>query len=188
VGRPAKIDRDNVLDTALALADTSGLENVTMQRVAERLGVTPMALYRCVASKAALLDGLVERLLAEINPPPASGNWREQLHGFAEAARQTGHRHPQVFPLLLQRPAVTAAARQVRDNVRRLLRQAGVPGGQVARLERLLSTAILGFTVSEVAGRFGHHPRPVLDDDFAQLQSLLTLAIDTERARKPTHT
>jgi AcrR family transcriptional regulator len=159
-----------------------------MQQVAERLSVTPMALYRCVASKAALLDGLVERLLAEINPPPASGNWREQLHGFAEAARQTAHRHPQMFPLLLQRPAVTPAARRVRDKVRRLLRQANVPESQVARLERLLSTAVLGFTVSEVAGRFGHHSRPVLDEDFAQIQTLLTLAIDAERARGPAPT
>jgi len=49
-----------VLDAALALADESGLGAVTMHAVATRLGVTPMALYRHVGDKAALLDGLVE--------------------------------------------------------------------------------------------------------------------------------
>lgn len=65
--------REEILDTALALADERGLEAVSMRALADRLGVTPMALYRHVDSKAALLDGLVGRLLAAFLPrTPAS--------------------------------------------------------------------------------------------------------------------
>ena len=54
-----RIDRARVLAEALAMADEQGLDAVTMAGVAERLGVTPMALYRHVANKADLLDGVV---------------------------------------------------------------------------------------------------------------------------------
>ena len=75
MGRPARIDRGQVLAEALALADEEGLEALTMTALAERLGVTPMALYRHVANKADLLDGVVEVLLTEfpLRPPGHRG-------------------------------------------------------------------------------------------------------------------
>ena len=75
MGRRPQIDRAVVLDTALQLADESGLEAVTMHAVAQRLGVTPMALYRHVGGKQALLDGLVERLLTGYPLAPADAPW-----------------------------------------------------------------------------------------------------------------
>ena len=55
--------REEILDAALELADERGLAAVSMRAVADRVGVTPMALYPHVGSKAALLDGMVGRLL-----------------------------------------------------------------------------------------------------------------------------
>ncbi|HTW06583.1 MAG TPA: TetR family transcriptional regulator, partial [Acidimicrobiales bacterium] len=83
MGRPARIARAQVLAAALALADEVGLESLTMAGVAERLGVTPMALYRHVANKADLLDGVVEVLLTESLPPPAGLSWPERLSVLA---------------------------------------------------------------------------------------------------------
>src|SRR5580658_8888177 len=103
VGRPALIDRTSVLLCALALADESGLGAVTMQAVATRLGVTPMALYRHVGTKAELLDGLVERLLGELAPLPAELSWDDRLAAAAHGIRAVARRHPAVFPLLLER-------------------------------------------------------------------------------------
>src|SRR3954468_4228686 len=72
MARPRVIDRRLVLEASLAIADADGLDAVTMGAVARRLGVTPMALYRHVANKGDLLDGVVESLLDEI-PTPAEG-------------------------------------------------------------------------------------------------------------------
>ena len=177
MGRPARIDRDAVLRSGLALADELGLASVTMQAVASRLGVTPMALYRHVGNKAELLDGLVERLLTEF-PMPAPGlPWDERLTAVAQGIRRVARRHPAVFPLLLERPAVTPVALQVRGGVYDALADAGVDPDQIARTERLVSTAILGFAASEVAGRFSRHSRKLLNGDFTRLLELLRSCI-----------
>src|ERR1700730_5019947 len=109
--------REAVLAAALRLAGADGLDAVTMHAVARRLRVTPMALYRHVDDKNALLDGLVEMLLTEYPLPRAEGEWDERLTALAEAIRDTARRHPAVFPLLLTRPAITPAAGVVPDTV-----------------------------------------------------------------------
>ena len=169
MGRVAQISRAAVLAAALRLADEQGLAAVTMHAVARSLGVTPMALYRHVADKDALLDGLVELLLTEYPRPVAEGRWDERLVALADGIRATARRHPAVFPLLLTRPAVTPAARMARDTVQAALREGGLPDPEAARAERLISTAVLGFAASEAAGRFRHHDQSVIDEDFAEL-------------------
>src|SRR5262245_59468364 len=62
------LSREAILDAALRLADEHGLGAASMRAVADQVGVTPMALYPHIGSKAALLDGLVDRMLAEFLP------------------------------------------------------------------------------------------------------------------------
>jgi AcrR family transcriptional regulator len=186
VGRAPQISREAVLDAALRLADEQGLDAVTMHAVARRLQVTPMALYRHVDDKNALLDGLVEMLLTEYQLPRAEDEWDERLIALAEGIRDTARRHPAVFPLLLTRPAVTPAARVVRDAVQAVLREAalregGLPEAEVARAERLISTAVLGFAASEASGRFRQHDQSVIDADFAELLRWLRGALSSMR-------
>jgi AcrR family transcriptional regulator len=173
MGRTAQIGRAAILDAALNIADDQGLDAVTMHAVAKHLQVTPMALYRHVASKAALLDDLVELLLTEFPLPAAELPWDQVLTALAAGIRATARRHPAVFPLLLSRPTVTPAALQVRDAAQQALRRAGVPETEIARTERLISTAVLGFAASEAAGRFRRHDQAVIDEDFAELQRWL---------------
>jgi AcrR family transcriptional regulator len=155
-----------------------------MTTVARRLGVTPMALYRHVNGKAGLLDGMVELLLTEFPPPPPGLPWPDRLAALAANIRASARRHPSVFPLLLQRPAATPQALQTREGVYTALRQAGLPEDQIPQAERLLSTAIFGFAVSEAAGRFRNHASPQLDADFLALQRMLADYIQT-LARRP---
>jgi len=178
MGRPPRIDRIAVLDAALALADEAGLGAVTMQAVAAELDVTPMALYRHIANKADLLDGMVERVLTEFPPPPEGLTWSERLSTMAHSIRRSAHRHPGVFPLLLQRPAATSQSLQIRDDVYRAYEEAGIPSDRVHQTERLVSSALLGFVVSEVAGRFQNHSPQVLDGDFERLLQLLARFIE----------
>jgi AcrR family transcriptional regulator len=154
--------RQEILDAALALADERGLEAVSMRAVAERTGVTPMALYPQVGSKAELLDGMVERLLTELVPAdaaPAAGadgqDWRVRLRTLAHAFRKLAHGHPWAATLLLRRPSVTPDAARVVDLVYTNLLDAGVPAPEVPRVERLVSTYMIGWVASEVGGRFG---------------------------------
>lgn len=177
VGRPRLIDRDSILDAGLAVADDVGVDRLTMQAVARRLDVTPMALYRHVADKADLLDGVVEKLLREVELPDPASPAEDQLRLMGRSMRAVARRHPTVFPLLLQRPATTPAARAARDRVLELLGEMGVPEDDRARVERLVSTMVLGFAASEAGGRFGRHPRREIDADFEVLEDTIATLI-----------
>ena len=152
--------RDAILDAAVAIADEHGLDAVSMRSVAERVGVTPMALYPHVGSKAALLDGMVGRLLGGMwppqAPPPGAGpDWRTQLAAIGRAGRAIARRHPWAASLVFARPAVTPDSVRAIDVVYGALLEAGVPAAEVPRLERLLGTVVFGFAASEAGGRFG---------------------------------
>lgn len=166
-----------MLAAGLAIADERGLEALTMSAVADRLGVTAMALYRHVANKADLLDGLVERLLTEVPPPPGDLAWPERLTALARAMRTAAQRHPGVFPLVLQRPAATPAALVARRGVYEGLAEAGVAATDVAQVERIVSSAVLGFAASEAGGRFRHHAPSQIDADFEAMLRLLGLVV-----------
>ncbi len=180
MARPAQIDRAAVLATSLQIADEHGLAAVTMAAVAQRLGVTPMALYRHVANKADLLDGLVESLLTEFTLPPSELSWEARLAAIGDAIRATARRHPDVFVLLLRLSASTPTARHVRDEIYAALREGGVPEADVPQTERLISTMVLGFAASEAGGRFSGHSRAAIDADYAALEDVVR-ALVTQR-------
>ncbi|MET8099559.1 TetR/AcrR family transcriptional regulator [Streptomyces sp. NPDC005236] len=148
--------REEILDAALGIADVQGVDAVSMRAVADRVGVTPMALYRHVKDKAALLDGMVGRLLAGLLPPePADDHtWEERLDALAHACRKVTQQHPWAAYLLFSRPAVTPDGLRAVDIIYTALIEAGVPKTEVPRLERLISTFVIGFAASEASGRF----------------------------------
>src|SRR5581483_731082 len=97
-----KLSKDAVVDRALKLADTDGLEGLTIRRLAADLGVTPMALYWHFRSKEELLDGLAERVWSEIdvNIDPAA-TWSAQLRGLLESLVSVLRAHPSGPHLLI---------------------------------------------------------------------------------------
>lgn len=178
MARPRRIDRTAILRASLQLADDAGLGAITMQAVADALGVTPMALYRHVESKSDLLDGVVEILLDEVEAPAPGLTWEEQLSSMGRSLRAVARRHPAVFPLLLQLPAKTPRARGARERVYAALREAGVTEDQVERAERIISTIALGFAASEVSGRFSGHSRATIDGDHRALDAFVRAGLD----------
>ena len=152
--------REEILDAALAIADERGLDALSMRTLAERVGVTPMALYRHVRDKSALLDAMVGRLLAALLPADRERDepWAERLRSLAQVCRQVTQRHPWAAQLLFSRPAVTPDAVRAVDIIYTALLEAGVPEPEVPRLERLVSTFVIGFAASEAAGRFAPGP------------------------------
>lgn len=173
--------RQEILDVAMAIADERGLDRVSMRAVAEDIGVTPMALYRHVDSKLALLDGIVERLVTSLLPEHVTGSWDERLTALAYAYRSLAQRHPWSAQLLFSRPAVTPDATRVTEFINAAIREAGVPEPQVGRLERLVTTFVIGFAASEVLGRFAGRTvdyNAEFDADLADLWQLIKAAGD----------
>jgi AcrR family transcriptional regulator len=112
----APLSRDRVLAAATAVADTAGLGEVTMRRVAAELGVEAMSLYHHVSGKEDLLDGLIERLLSEIGAqiaPAATDesvpDWRRDVRDRCLTARRVMLRHPWAPTLLSSRTSVPLA-------------------------------------------------------------------------------
>lgn len=150
----------------MALADERGLAGVSMRAVAERVGVTPMALYPHVGNKATLLDGLLGRLLAamsaELDAATAraeadgadASDWEQRMLLTGRAVRALARRHPWGVMLMLSRPAVSPEGVRFVDSLYQGLLAAGVPAEQVPRVERMISTFVLGFLASEAEGRF----------------------------------
>jgi len=151
-GRPPRVSRDQILATALRIVDEHGLEQLTMRRLGAELGVDPMTVYGHVSDKAALLDGLIELVLAEVPLPPPTGAWAKDLRAVARAARTTVLAHPHVLPLLGTRPPITEPAFALVEAVTSILLQAGLREEQAADGFDCLGRLIVGHALAE-AGR-----------------------------------
>ena len=115
-GRPPALTRDQVLAAALQIIDEGGVEALTMRRLGQALDRNPMGIYRHAADKDALLDLVVEHVVAELVVPHERDrdgdgdgggedhvDWESALRRTAYAFRQVALAHPNVVPLLVNR-------------------------------------------------------------------------------------
>ena len=124
VRRP--LNRHRVLDAALAYVDEYGLAALTMRRLGTELGVEGMSLYRHIADKEALLDGIVEHLWAEVPTPtnPHVG-WRRALRELAWGLLEVFRRHPKSAPLIVLREFVNYQSLRCYDAYLKVLQRTG---------------------------------------------------------------
>ena len=92
--RRTRLNRDRVLRAAVALADQAGIEALSMRKLAEELGVVPMALYKHVASKEELLDGMIDIVIGEVDPPAGGAGGKSAIRQRILSARRSLSRHP----------------------------------------------------------------------------------------------
>lgn len=99
------LDRRRIMEVALGLIDREGLEALSMRRLGAGLGGYEAAsLYNYFASKAELLDGMVELVWSKMKLPAENVECWERLRQLALCWRELSHLHPRVFPLLANRP------------------------------------------------------------------------------------
>src|SRR5689334_5448127 len=91
--RAAALSRDEIVRTAITVADAEGADAVNMRRIARELGSGTMSLYWHVASKDELLDMMIDAIVGEAQAPELSGDWRADLRAGACATRDALHRH-----------------------------------------------------------------------------------------------
>lgn len=104
-GPKPRLSTDAVVRQAIALADAEGLAALSMRRVAEVVGVSPMSLYTYVPSKAELVDLMFDRVLGDTaDPDPSLVHWREKLAFIARERWALSERHPWLLDLAMHRP------------------------------------------------------------------------------------
>src|ERR1700721_3587361 len=183
-----KITRELVFATALERIDRDGADALSMPRLGAALDRDPMILYRHAPGKAALLDGVVETVLAQLKVDPADPDWTAQLRGVARDYRALALAHPHVVPLLVTRPLATPLALRPRGTLRpledilALLTRAGFSGPDALHIYRALFGFLHGHVLDELQEltvspdetddllRLGLHRLPI--GDFPLLRSL----------------
>ena len=95
-----KVNLEALVDAAADIADTDGIDAVTMRRLAERCGVGVMTIYGYVRTKEELLAVLADRYLAEIELPDPSMRWQDQLVTLYCSVREVMLKHPTLVPII----------------------------------------------------------------------------------------
>jgi TetR/AcrR family tetracycline transcriptional repressor len=139
----AELSRSTIVERALAIADTEGMGAVTIRRVAQEFGVTPMALYWHVSNKDELLAAMGEEFFADLDVP-VQHHWLEDLRAILEALVASLRRHPASAPLAAQRVMTCEAGLTLAERTFALLLAAGFNQTQASDIGRTaLQTAVM---------------------------------------------
>ena len=143
--RRTPLTRDRVLRAAIDLADRDGRDALSMRRLGPELGVEAMALYRHVRDKDALLDGLIDALVREIEIVRPRPDWRAAVREQAMTARRTLLRHPWARRLLEERGTAGPATLDYIESVLALLHEGGFAVDLAHHALHVLGARIFGF-------------------------------------------
>jgi len=144
--RRAPLSRDRVLLAAVALADAAGIDSLSMRQLAQELGVVPMALYKHVANKDELLDGMVDIVVGEVDPPARDTDWRSSVRQRILSARQALLHHPWASRVIESRNTPTPVVLDYLDSMIGMFRQGGFSVDLTHHVMHTLGSRVLGFT------------------------------------------
>jgi len=179
--RRRPLTRDRVLQAALQLADERGIEAVSMRKLGQVLRVEAMSLYKHVAGKEDVLDGIADLVTAEIEVPSRELDWKVAARRSAVSAHEALKRHPWAGVVLESRLNPGPARLHYLEAMVGLLRDAGFSTPMVARAFMLLDSHTYGFTLQELSLPFGSEDAPrvaetMARDHFAAYPNLLAMA------------
>ncbi|WP_369135860.1 TetR/AcrR family transcriptional regulator [Modestobacter sp. I12A-02662] len=144
--RRTPLSRDRVLAAAVRLADEVGVEAVSMRRLAHELGVVPMALYKHVASKDDLLDGMVDVVLGEIEPADPALGWQDGVRARVLSARRAVLRHAWARRAIESRTRRTPTVLAHMDALAGMFRAGGFSVDLTHHVMHALGNRIWGFS------------------------------------------
>ncbi len=144
------LSRERVLDAAMNLADQGGIEALTMRRLGQALGVEAMAVYYHFASKDEVVDGIVDRVHAEIELPTGL-DWRTAMRLRGLSAREALSRHRWAPALMESRRNPGPASLRHHDTVIGCLLSAGFSMEMAAHAYSLLDSYIYGFAQQQAS-------------------------------------
>jgi AcrR family transcriptional regulator len=139
------LSKERVLQAALDLADQGGSDAVSMRKLGQVLGVDAMSLYHHVRDKDDILDGIIDLVVAEIDPPTSDPDWKIALRGRVMAARDVMLRHPWAPRVIESRAAPGPATMRYMESVLAILRDGGFSIDLAHHAMHVLGSRVLGF-------------------------------------------
>jgi AcrR family transcriptional regulator len=149
--RRAPLSRERVLRTAVALADQSGIESLTMRRLGQALGVEAMSLYNHVVNKDDILDGIVDLVVGDIDVPPTGTGWKSAMRRRAISAHSVLLEHPWAAMLIMSRFNIGPGMTRYLDATLGRLREGGFSVEDALDAWHALDSHIYGFTLQELS-------------------------------------
>src|SRR5215208_4340927 len=157
----ARLSRERVLEAAVALAVRDGIDSLSMRKLADELGAGAMSLYYHVPNKEQLIDGMVDIVFGEIEPPPTDVDWKTAMRKRAVSTREALARHRWAVGLMEGRTSHGSANLRLHNAVLGCLREAGFSLEMTVRAYSVLDAYIYGFALQET------DITPESADDFA---------------------
>jgi AcrR family transcriptional regulator len=140
------VTRERILRAAVALADRDGIDAVSMRKIAHELAVVPMALYKHVSSKDEILDGMVEVVIGEIDPPASGTVWKTAVRERILSARRALLRHPWASRVIESRSQPGPAMLAYMDSMLGLFLAGGFSMDLTHHAMHAMGSRILGFS------------------------------------------
>ena len=145
------LGRARILQAALELVDDGGIEALTMRGLGQALGFEAMSLYNHVANKDDVIDGLLDLVLAESEPPSPAGAWDEAIRTSATSVHEALRRHPWSCALLMSPGRIRPARLRYMDLLLGRLRGAGFSAETTYNAYHVLDGHIFGFSLWEAS-------------------------------------
>ena len=192
-----RLTRQRVVAAALAVVDRDGLEGLTMRALGRELGVDPMAAYHHVPNKAAIIQGVVEAILAEIPlpDPQTELSWPDVARLIARSYRKALLAHPNALPAASTQPPLTPASLGLIEAAAALLVRGGLQPIEALEVINGAAVLVIGSALVEVGVTPGTEPLEqqaiegvyagLSPDDFPVLTTIMAAAdparFDSER-------
>ncbi|HEV8088162.1 MAG TPA: TetR/AcrR family transcriptional regulator C-terminal domain-containing protein [Actinomycetota bacterium] len=140
------LNRDRVLAAAVELADREGVDGLSMRRLSAELGVVPMAIYKHVANKDELLDGMIDLVVAEIDPPRTDTDWKTAVRERILSARRMLLRHPWASRVMESRTRPTMTVMAYMDSMIAMFIAGGFSIDLIHHVMHAMGSRLMGFT------------------------------------------
>jgi AcrR family transcriptional regulator len=148
------LTKERILQAAVDVADQDGLGALTMRRLGTELGFEAMAIYKHVANKEEILEGMLELVVGQIQIPEEGDDWRDAMRRRAVSAREVFSRHSWAIALQEAGTATGSTTMRYRNAILGNLRSAGFPMEYVAHAFSLLDSYVYGQVIQEISLSF----------------------------------
>ncbi len=145
------LTRERILQAAVDVADRDGLGALTMRRLGKDLGFEAMAIYKHVANKEEILEGMLEQVVGRIEIPEEDADWKDAMRRRAVSAREVLARHSWAIGLLEAGTATSPTAMRYLNAILGNLRSAGFPMEYVAHAFWVLDCYVYGQVIQEIS-------------------------------------